>query len=116
MIFISAPYTHSNPGVVEARFQAVCRYAAKLFKEGQTAFSPIVMGHMMAKYGHDIPVTSEAWEKYSNDSLLVCKEVHILMLRGWSDSSGVLKEMHAAEMASKPIQLIKWHETWESVK
>jgi Domain of unknown function (DUF1937). len=45
MIYLASPYSHPDPLVREARFDAACRAMADLVHAGQIVFSPIVHGH-----------------------------------------------------------------------
>lgn len=106
MIFISAPYSHLDPEVVQLRVDLVCHYAAKLFNEGKVPFSPVIIGHTISGVAKNISVKSSDWEAYSRESLIVCTQVHVLTLPGWEDSSGVANELAVAREYNKPVILV----------
>jgi hypothetical protein len=51
MIYLCSPYTHPDPAVREARYEAACRTAAHLMRSGKIVFSPIAHSHGIAQYG-----------------------------------------------------------------
>jgi Domain of unknown function (DUF1937) len=51
MIYLASPYSHPDPVVREARFDAACRATVDLIRTGQPVFAPVVMGHPLVRYG-----------------------------------------------------------------
>lgn len=99
MIFVSAPYSDSDPEVVERRFNTICTYCATLMATSRrTVISPIIPGHVLRSYA-DLPGDFEYWKQYCMDLLNSAKEVHVLMMNGWDSSVGVNAEIkHAQEL------------------
>jgi hypothetical protein len=95
MIYISLPYTDPDQTVVNERFKASCLYSAKLLREGHIIQSPISTGHAIAEVA-DLPTDFQFWRNYCLSTLWVCKEMHVLMLDGWQQSTGVKAEIDYA--------------------
>lgn len=104
MIYLASPYTHADPSVREARFQAVCRKAAEMMRCGVVVFSPIAHSHAIAKY--DLPHEWAFWERFDRVFLERCDEVWVLTLDGWSESRGVQAEIAMAHELGKPVTLV----------
>ena len=51
MIYLASPYSHPDPAIREARFDAACRVTAEQIRAGQPVFAPVVMGHPLVRYG-----------------------------------------------------------------
>ncbi|MBI2191984.1 MAG: DUF1937 family protein [Planctomycetes bacterium] len=105
MIYLASPYSHPDPSVREARFQAACSQAAEMLRCGIPVFSPIAHTHPIAAYG--LPLEWASWEKYDRVFLEMCSEVWILMLDGWRESKGVQAEMELARELGKPVVLVE---------
>ena len=104
MIYLASPYTHADPSVREARFQAVCRQAAEMMRRGVVVFSPIAHSHAIAAYG--LPIEWAFWERFDRVFLERCDEVWVLALDGWSVSRGVQAEIAMARELGNPVLLI----------
>ncbi len=105
MIYLASPYTHPDPEIREARFQAVCRAAAHLMSGGLLIFSPIAHTHPIVLAG-DLPKGWDYWEKFDREMIEACEELWILMLPGWEDSAGVQMEMRIAEELHRTVMRI----------
>ena len=104
MIYLASPYTHSEPGVREARFEAACLATAELVRAGHVVFSPIVHGHPLVRF--DLPIEWEYWERIDGEHLRHCDEVVVLMLEGWRESRGVQAEIDLAIEMDLPIRYL----------
>ena len=104
MIYVASPYTHPDPAVREARFQAACRAAAELIRQGKAVFAPIAHSHPIAQYG--LPKDWSFWQACDRQHLEVCSEVVVLMLDGWEQSRGVQAEIAIARELGKPVSFI----------
>jgi len=51
MIYLASPYTSDDPAVRQQRFEAACRAAAAMIRQGQTVFSPIAHSHAICAFG-----------------------------------------------------------------
>lgn len=105
MIYLASPYSHPDPAVREARFNAACRQAAEMFRCGIPVFSPIAYSHAIA--AHDLPLEWDFWERFDRTFLETCDEVWVLTLDGWNESLGVKKEMEIAGELKIPIMYIE---------
>ena len=73
MIYLASPYTHPDPRVHEARFDAACVAAAALVRARHVVFSPIVHGHPLARFA--LPIEWEYWERFDREYLRRCDGV-----------------------------------------
>lgn len=105
MIYLATPYTHSDPNVIEERFQRVTKVAGKLLENGEVVFSPITHCHEIAKL-HNLPTNWEWWMKIDREYLSKCKVLYILTLDGWENSKGVNAEIALAKEFGLDIHLV----------
>lgn len=110
--YLAVPYSHSDPTVMEQRFQLVNHAAAKLIARGEVIFSPISHNHPVknAAAGVLLPNTWEFWESYDIAFLSRCHKLYVLMLSGWSESIGVAAEVRYAVVNKIPVEYIGLHE------
>lgn len=101
--YLASPYSHPDPEVREQRFQAVCRAAARLMREGEQVFSPIAHTHPIAMAGC-LPGDWEFWREYDEEMLSHAGKFTILTLRWWSLSKGVHDETVIARRLGLPIE------------
>lgn len=52
-IYLTLPYSHSDPRVREARYGTAASVAAYPMKQGAAVLSPITYGHQICRYGID---------------------------------------------------------------
>lgn len=104
MIYLASPYTHSDPSVREARFDAACLATAELMRAGHVVFSPIVHAHPLVRF--DLPTGWDYWERIDREHLRRCDEVVVLMLDGWRESRGVQAEIGLAKEMELPIRYL----------
>jgi hypothetical protein len=105
IIYLCSPYTCADPAIRESRFEAACRAAAELTRQGKTVFAPVVHSHAIAKYG--LPLEWRYWEIHDRRFLQACEEVIVLTLPGWQDSVGVNAEIAIARELGKPVTFLK---------
>lgn len=105
MIYLAVPYSHADPAVMEARFQAVNRAAARLVEQGKVFFSPISHRHPIAQV-LDNPL-NPAWYAFDEAFMPICTEMVILAIDGWETSYGVRREMAQFKARRLPITLMK---------
>ena len=104
LTYLASPYSDKDPEVKEARFQAVCEYAAKLMRGGTSIFCPIAMCHPIANYG--LPGDWQFWKKLDELYLGLCDTMVVLKLDGWEQSEGVQAEIEIMKRLNKPILYI----------
>lgn len=91
MIYLAGPYTHKDPAVVHARYEAHRKACAQLLKDGHTVFSPIVHGHnMLPELDH---WRHEEWMEYDMKILNRCDHIIVLTIDGWKESRGTQEEI-----------------------
>lgn len=104
MMYLAAPYSHSDPAVRERRFQTVSHVAADLVRAGHRVFSPISHSHPIAVHG--LPGDWAFWEPFDRRMLRTCDELVVLMLDGWRESKGVQAEIDLAIEMDLPIRYL----------
>ena len=103
MIYLATPYTHSDPSVMEARFDAACRFAGAMMARGHLVFSPIAHTHPIAvKCG--LPRGWEFWDRYDREMIAACEKLVVVMMDGWRESKGVNAEIDIARSLGKPVE------------
>lgn len=94
MIYISAPYNHSDLNVIEERMSVVYSKFAELMLQGEIPVSPLLAHSVVIS--HSVPSSSEFWERYSITLLSKCDKMMVLQLEGWKESTGVAYEIKYA--------------------
>ena len=103
LTYLACPYGRSSsPNIHERRFQEANKAAVWIMKQGLTVFSPISHCHPMAKEGN-LPNGWDYWEKFDRGYLLCSKEIYVLMIDGWEESTGVQAEIKIAIDMCIPI-------------
>lgn len=102
LVYLAAPYSHPDPAVREARFQAANRAAGAMMAEGLHVFSPISHTHPIALCC-DLPLGWDYWEAFDRAILSRCSSVVVLRLDGWKESTGVRHEMAIAAELDLPV-------------
>lgn len=105
MTYLCSPYTHDDPAVCEQRFDAACRAAAELIREGKIVFSPICHSHPLCRYG--LPLDWPFWQRQATQHLAMCSEIVVLKLDGWQQSVGVQAEIAMARALGKPVSFLE---------
>lgn len=106
MIYLACPYSHPDPAVRQARFEAANRAAGAMMRDGLYVYSPISHTHPIAMVC-DLPLGWDYWEGYDRAMLAACSELVVLMLAGWQESVGVQGEMQIAEELGLPVRFIE---------
>lgn len=106
IIYIAVPYSDKSKAVVEQRYEDTAKYAAKLVSEGNVAFSAIVYGHTLLRYER-MPNDWEFWQNFCESFLVKSDELHVYMLDGWDDSTGVKAEIELAEQCGIPVTYVE---------
>ena len=110
LIYLATPYSHPDPAVREARFQAVNRAAAKLMGMGLHVYSPISHTHPIALAGA-LPLEWEYWQRYDRAVLACCYKMIVLQLDGWNKSEGIQGEFAIAREMGLEIEFMPPLET-----
>lgn len=102
MIYLASPYSHPEPTVRQARYEAALAYSNFAFATGRLIFSPIVYGHPFAE-AFDTPTTHDHWAGFNEEILRMCSLLTVLKLPGWHESVGVNAEMELAWAINVPV-------------
>lgn len=102
LIFISTPYSHKEHEVENIRYRQAIEYAAILMNQNRFSYSPIASGLAIAK-NHSLPTDWDYWGNFCEAMMERCDEVHVLMLNGWKESTGVNSEIEVATRLGKTI-------------
>ena len=113
MIYLASPYSHPDAAVRQQRFEAACRAAAELIRQGYVVFSPIAHSHGIAQHG--LPLDWGYWERHDRRLLAACDELWVLSLDGWHESRGVQAEIAIARAAGKPVRFVSEAEVAEGI-
>lgn len=105
MIYLASPYSHPDPAVREARFDAACRACVDLIAKGHVVYSPIVSSHPLVRHG--VRTDWRAWERFDREVISRCDSLRVLELDGWLDSVGVLAEIEIARELGKPVDYME---------
>ena len=109
LAYLAAPYSHVDPRVRAARFEAINQCASVLMRSGLYLFSPISHTHPIALAG-SLPAGFDFWEGYDRVMLSACGLLIVLMLGGWEKSVGVTGEIKIATESKLPIFYTKTHD------
>jgi hypothetical protein len=101
LIYLASPYSHDDPRVEEARFEAVCMAAGRLMARGHRVFSPIAHTHPIAKR-RKLPTDWAFWKAYDEAILRTCTHFWVYAIDGWRESTGVAAETAIARRTGLP--------------
>jgi hypothetical protein len=104
LCYLASPFTHADPLVRQTRFEAACRAAAELMRQGKTIFCPVAHSFAICKYG--VPLDWRFWERHDCRFLEACDEMLVLTLDGWRESVGVQAEIAIARDLGKPVRFL----------
>lgn len=104
MIYLATPYSHSDPAVMEARFDLACRIAGALMSAGHVVFSPIAHTHPIA-VRCSLPRGFDFWQKYDEEMLAASDKLLVAMMDGWKESKGVSAEIEIALRLGKQVRV-----------
>lgn len=107
LIFISSPYSHSDPNVIEENFIKVTELVVYLTNKGITAISPITYGHTLLKYMNS-DNDWETWKDFCLTFLNKSDELWVYKMEGWNRSRGVAEEIEFAVKNNLNIKYIDY--------
>ena len=90
-VYVAAPYSHQDTSVRLHRFNQAAAYTAILSRRMILVYCPICHGHPLA--AHNLPTNWEYWANLNRAILQICRNLHVLCLDGWKDSTGVAAEI-----------------------
>jgi len=95
LVYLACPYSHPDRTVRVMRFEAANRAASMLMDRGEHVFSPISHTHSIAE-SCDLPLDWEFWQDFERSYLSVANRLFLLLIPGWSTSTGVTAEIAIA--------------------
>jgi hypothetical protein len=107
LVYLASPYSHADPTVREARFQAVCAAAGRMMEAGQIVYSPIAHSHPISQTMNVSPVDHDFWLRQCFGVLEHSTKLVVLMLDGWGKSRGVAAEIVFAAERGIPVEFTK---------
>lgn len=108
IVYLAAPYTHSDEDVRLLRFDDACRAAAWAMSQGHTCFSPISHSHPIADHLPDeLLLDHQFWMDQDLPLLRVANEVWVYMGEGWDKSKGMAREIREAEALGIPVRYVR---------
>lgn len=87
------------------RYADALHYTAGAIRKGHHIYSPIVHFHPMAAM-HSMPRDIDFWWDISKNMIERADAVWVLMLEGWQNSIGVMKEIELAEQLAIPVTYV----------
>ena len=105
LVYLATPYSHPDPEVSLARYEAVNKKVVELMRLGLHIYSPITHNHPLALLG-DMPIEWSYWERYDRLMLSFCSEMIVLRLDGWEESVGVTAKIQIARNMGMPIKYV----------
>lgn len=104
LTYLASPYTHPDPDVRKARYDAACKKAAELMLAGKVIFCPIAHSHPIAmQMPEGCDIDPDLWKKQDAPYVWMCDEMIVLQLDGWEKSGGVRHEIEVATSRRIPI-------------
>lgn len=104
MIYLACPYSHPDASVRQQRFEAACRHAAKLIREGEVVFSPLSHSSPIADLGDLDPLSHAIWMPQNWWFVCHAEKVVVLRLEGWEESRGVQQELRWARQLGRTVR------------
>ena len=105
VIYLASPYSHPDPLVRQARFDAACQASAGLITAGNAVVAPIVQGHPLVRFG--VPSDWSFWAPLAREYIARCDEVVVLHLDGWRESEGVQAELAQARELGRRVDYLE---------
>lgn len=101
--YLATPYSLYKYGLDCAAYDAA-RHAEFLVREfGLSAWSPIVHGHQITRFGSLPPRDHLLWAKVNAPLMHASASCVVVKLEGWQDSRGIAEEVAYFQAAGKPV-------------
>ena len=107
-IYLASPYSHKNYDIMKLRYFQVVATTAFLLRQKVAVFSPIAHCHVATEL-HDLPKDAESWKFYNSVMLKGARELWLLLLDGWKESSGMNGERDMAVEFGIPYRQVEPH-------
>lgn len=94
-IFLACPYGHTDPAIVEQRFQRSNAVAAQIARSGATVFSQVSMSHPINQHLADLDKAGigRLWAPIDAVFMDAMTEIVVIDAPGWDQSAGVAREI-----------------------
>jgi len=104
LVFLSIPYNHPDPEVIEARMVVLYKAIGHFMGLGLVPIAPCT-NHAVLKH---VPLPTEwaYWQMYSETLLGLCGKMVIIRLEGWETSTGVTGEIAYCKANGIPVDYI----------
>ncbi len=104
LIYLSSPYTHEDQLVREVRFLEACKATSWVINTLRiNAIGAMVHSHpLVVRYS--LPVEWEFWADYDTTIIRACREVWVLCIPGYTNSTGVTTEVRIAKELGRQIR------------
>ena len=106
MIYLACPYSHPDPAVRLARFDAANKATAHLMETGHIVFSPLSHSHPVEQFMAEIHDTAW-WMRQDLAFMDFCDECVVLTVDGWEASKGVTFEANWFRERSRPVRMME---------
>src|SRR5262249_50831544 len=109
IIYLACPYTHSDPQVMEERYNIATKLAAYLIEKRKLiVFSPITMTHPIDKLlaRDSITLGSDYWLHFDELFMKACAKMIVLTIDGWQQSEGIQREIEAFKTMGKEVEYL----------
>ncbi len=107
LIFVSSPYNHSDPLIVEENYIKVSKFVAELTSQGHVVISPITYGHTILQF-KELRSDWEYWRNFCVTFLRKCDELIVYKMDGWDKSKGVLNEIGLANELGIEVKYVEY--------
>ena len=104
-IFVSVPFNHTRPAMVEFRLEMLNQYMVELIRKDFTPYST-VQAMMPLVYDFELETSYEYWKAHCERMIDASNALHVLMLPGWRSSVGVTDEIEIALRNNVPVSYI----------
>lgn len=101
LCYLATPYTKWDD--LDAAAAEAARINASLFEQGVNVFSPIALGHQLAKHGGLAPRDPAIWPRFCAPYVEACDAMIVVHMEGWLVSKGIAEEIKMFGDAGKPI-------------
>ena len=107
MIYLCSVYSlNADQALMHRRYQYAAQRTAEFMKEGHTVFCPINHCHPIAEK-FDMPRTWDFWKQHDLKYIDASREVWVLKMPGWAESTGITAEVHHAVLTGKKVKYIE---------
>lgn len=96
--YLSSPYSHDDPTIVEKRVDLTIKACAYLLTKGYNTFSPIIQGHYILKVCPEVAGDWGFWQNFCRSYIDKSETMVVLKIDGWDKSIGVSQEMLYARL------------------